>query len=311
VRADPRGGAALRLRVDHRLHEEAVFRAIAAQESVAAPVRPLEYRRRIDAAYDDACTEDERDRELARLHEHLFSELGFQGVLCELLDEHLLIRERADLVSVQCADRRKAEGAELFVRSADEAGAPPVRTAVLRVYPDSLLDLPTLRASLRRELHHVSDMLDPVFGYEPDLGTAGTTDAQSNLIRDRYALMWTVSIEGRLERRRSRPRVGSELHDDPLTVIPSHLLVLARRVFAGLPDEDVDRRLLRAWETAPATHSLLLELARRASCDASEDGAGEPGAPCPHCGFPTHAWVQRDDGPSCLQCAEMLQAYPD
>ncbi len=293
-----------RFRLDGQLVENAVFRAMQAREKDCRAAEHAAYRRRIDAVYDeDAHTgtgTDARDAALRRLHGQMFDELGFHDVLQEVTDAVPLLQEGVELVSIETAERRSAEGAELFVRADDAEHGAVVRTLVIRLCPESFGDLDRLRARLTRELQHVADMLDPGFGYRPDLGTSAATAAQRNLIRDRYAVLWDVSIEGRLARgERAGERIGAPL------VIPQPLLVRAEKAFTGMARHELDRRLREAWDGEAASHARLLALAQNPDTP-DEPGAGRPGAPCPHCSFPTHTWVGPDTERCCLQCAEML-----
>jgi len=71
---------------------------------------------------------------------------------------------------------------------------------VLRLCAETLLEPVTLSALLRHELGHVADMLDPSFGYERALPESDAGPATANLLRDRYRVLWDVTIDGRLAR---------------------------------------------------------------------------------------------------------------
>ena len=55
-----------------------------------------------------------------------------------------------------------------------------------------------LRDYVRHEFTHLSDMLDPAFGYAPTLDLPGLNGAQQRLARERYRLLWDITIDGRL-----------------------------------------------------------------------------------------------------------------
>jgi hypothetical protein len=57
-----------------------------------------------------------------------------------------------------------------------------------------------VRVLLRHELMHVADMLDPAFGYERSLPTSDDGPSADNIVRDRYRVLWDVTIDGRLAR---------------------------------------------------------------------------------------------------------------
>lgn len=292
----------MHLQLDGHLLEEAVFREMLAREG-AGDARPgRSYRRQVDATYEDCARDDslELDRELSQLHERWFSELGFRTVILELVGELPNLVEGVDLVSVEQAPRRRAEGVELFVSRAGRETDGCRRTLVIALCPESFQDLERLRSFLRPELQHVSDMLDPAFGFTPDIGAVPGTAAQLDLVRDRYAVLWDLSIERRLCGRGASP--------DSRARVPKRLRARAEAAFASLAADQLEARVQAAWSLDPPTHEGLLDLARE-GLGALEPGAVQEGSACPQCGFPTHAWVQGPTGPSCLQCAEMLGTY--
>jgi hypothetical protein len=96
--------------------------------------------------------------------------------------------------------RRQEEGAELFDPTLpDERGERPPLLA-LRLRPAMLLDQDALRGFLRHELTHVADMVAPAFGYERTLPPSDDGPSADNILRDRYRVLWDVTIDGRLSR---------------------------------------------------------------------------------------------------------------
>jgi hypothetical protein len=77
---------------------------------------------------------------------------------------------------------------------------------IIALCPECLVDRDRLRPWLYRQLRHIEDMVDGRFGYECALPVAPAV--QQNLIRDRYALLWDVFVEGRLIRAGSIERDG-------------------------------------------------------------------------------------------------------
>jgi hypothetical protein len=61
----------------------------------------------------------------------------------------------------------------------------------------TILDDQITRALLRHEMMHVRDMLDPAFGYERSL-PSDTGALTETTLRDRYRVLWDVTIDGRL-----------------------------------------------------------------------------------------------------------------
>ncbi len=290
----------VRFEYDGYLIEEAVFREMLRRATAGDAADYGAYRRRLDEIYENPGCGDRESVGEALRHEHVlyFRRLGFWHAIGGVLEAYPLLNEKIDLLSVQAAQRRNAEGAELFVREGDTNSEEVVRTLVLCIYPESFLDLPQLRAFLRRELYPISDMLDPAFGYVPDRETAAPTSAQENLIRDRYAVLWDIYTERRIL---GRAHDAGTAEQD----IPERLRTLAGKAYAGLPRYALEERLQRAWTGDNITHDELLALASE-SVQTGDSDLPQPSAPCPSCGFPTHEWVRTRSGYCCLQCSEML-----
>jgi hypothetical protein len=139
---------------------------------------------------------DEREARFEELHGRTFLQLGLDRPL------HEVLADRSDLLlgtrgcRVLPAVSREEETADLRA----ETGAPAegIPTIVVRLRPQSLLDQEALRTLLRRELLHVTDMLDPAFGYIRELPSVETDPAVLNLLRERYRIVWDATIDGRL-----------------------------------------------------------------------------------------------------------------
>ncbi|MGQ0613393.1 MAG: hypothetical protein ACT4PV_06620 [Planctomycetaceae bacterium] len=269
---------------DPLLVEEAVYLLARADQG-----RWKEMRARIDPLYGG------EERPMAIAHLTLFRAWGAAAPFEELLP----LAEGSSRMLVARPRSPSDEGAELLV------GAE--RTVLVRVAPERLLEPAALRRFLRHEMRHVSDMLDPAFGYHPDLGVKGRTKAQENLVRDRYRTLWNLAIDAVEEppvpsevRRRQLARAFSALEPDSLRQLTSAFADPARRRHEELASA---ARNPWAWLGVPRRHG---------------PAAGEP---CPLCGFPTHAWspapptdaIQShypDWSPAegvCVQCADMLR----
>lgn len=274
------------LRWEPMLIEEAVFLYARADEG-----RFRQYRRRIDPLYDAP----ERDRAMAEAHLELFRSFGLAAPVEEALRSVTGV-ERALLARAQ---RPGDEGAELLVGED--------RTLLLRLAPEGFGDAAALRRLLRHEMRHILDMLDPAFGYEPDLGVRGRTKAQENLVRDRYRVLWNLAIDAIEE-----PPVSAEVRRRQMEHAFRALEADPRRLL-GERFRDPSRR--RHAELAAAARDPWVYLGLPRASGPS------PGHPCPLCGFPTHQWAtdlpeegiradyprwQPEEG-ACLQCAEIYR----
>jgi hypothetical protein len=142
---------------------------------------------------------DQRDAQFRALHLRWFVRLGLQHVVGTVVSERPELAERLSDGRVLRALTRAEEGADLVDRVIPgRAGGRPL--LVLRLRPGLLLDPDSLVALLRHELTHVSDMLDPAFGYERSLPPSDDGPSSDNIVRDRYRVLWDVTIDGRLAR---------------------------------------------------------------------------------------------------------------
>jgi len=179
------------IRYDARLVEEAVLRRI---ESLPVGERTL-FRTRRDAIYVVADPE-EREAAFEALHGEWFVRLGLDRPLHQALGELPGLATRVSECRVVRATRRREELADLV-----EASEPGVRPLLLvKLLPESLLSPERALAFLRRDLLHVSDMLDPGFGYERELPGSERGPSYDDVIRARYRSAWAASVAGRLSR---------------------------------------------------------------------------------------------------------------
>ena len=239
------------IELDSLLLEEAVFLAMRRREQTGDRAMVRDYRDRLDALYDSADEDLERDIAFRDMHAEFFGRLHFERTLRDYLDEFPLLGRELDRVSFMKAISHKEEGAELFVRKDEDGGDGPHRVAVVRLRAELFLQPDQLLTLLRHELYHISDMLDPAFDYRPDLGERGESIARENLIRDRYRALWLVYIEARLV------RAGRAT-----AAMLRQRLGLLKKAFEGLDDSDVEAMIPAAPDAESLTHADLLRLAR-------------------------------------------------
>jgi transposase len=229
---------------------------------------------------------DERNAAFFRLHLDWFREWGLEQALLDVVDEFPLLRRELAALAFRKARHRGEEGAELFVSA--ETG----RNAVVALRAERFAADAELQPFLRHELAHLHDMLDPAFGYSPELPTATAADrARERLIRGRYRLLWNITVDGRLIRA-GRATPGNE---------QTHRTAFDR-AFDFWPEPRRNEIFDRLWNDPQPRHPDLLALAadprqtRRALHP-------EPGAPCPLCGFPTFVWATAERLTDALQVA--------
>lgn len=262
------GGAPLSIEYQPALVEAAVL--IAAR--VLGQERALGQER--DPLYEVDGLE-EREAGFVRLYARWFERLALHRPLEEGLAERPLIAASCERCVVARLVDRRDEAADLL-------GAPPARpTLLVRVTADTLAAPDRTTLFLRRELLHVTDMLDPAFGH-PSRGRArpDATHAPGSLertfadagwplevaLRDRYGVLWNICVDGRLARAgQAPPTARADRRRD------------FERAFPEL-GEDSGAVFERFWRADRCTHTDLLAFAR---------GGGGTRRLCPLCGFPT------------------------
>jgi hypothetical protein len=184
------------------LVEEAVLQAERAMPAAAA----CRFRHQRNRLYEMADA-DARERGFRALHVWWFARLGLNRPIDEALADQSGVLERVSGCRVSRAISGRDEGADLVdVCRAEGHSGDAKPTLSIRVRPSLLLDPESLRLLLAHELMHVADMLDPVFQYERTLPSSDEGPSMDNLVRDRYRILWDVTIDGRLARRdRARP----------------------------------------------------------------------------------------------------------
>src|SRR5262249_35683272 len=150
---------------------------------------------------------------------------------------------------------------------------------VVAMRPERFTQERELGAFLRHELTHLHDMVDPAFGYRPELPASGSFMNQDCLARERYRLLWDVSIDGRLTRA-GRQTIAAK--DQRWSEFAS-----AFAFWAEARQQDVFETL---WNDPAPAHEMLADLVRDPR-DLRTGNGPRPGARCPLCGFPTFAWA--------------------
>ncbi len=198
--------------------------------------------------------------------------------------------------------------------TATDVASREARTVVIRVPAIAFARPDPLLAFLREELLHVSDMLDPAFGYEPDLADLTGEPAYLQLLRDRYRMLWKTTVQGRLCHRHA---------------LPAETRRAARHAFGTtfpmLEPATLDEAFGRFFDATRPDHGLLAGFASRPNGSTPTNGLSA-GCLCPLCRLPTHApergalepdllRVIRTDFPSwqpgrglCRQCADLYRA---
>ena len=185
----------IRITYAHDVVEEAVLLA----ERTAAVEAARAFRRARNLAYQIADA-DERESAFREVHREWFAKMGLEGAIEQAIASRPELLTRLSHCRVLRAVRQQDEGADLFDRAVQASDADRLPLLVITLRPALLLDRPSLSRLLGHELMHISDMLDPAFGYRRALPSSDDGPSADNIVRDRYRVLWDVTIDGRIAR---------------------------------------------------------------------------------------------------------------
>lgn len=182
----------IRFEYDPRLVEQATF--LAARQDAGKECMLHETLDRLYSIEDGEL----RQRLFRERNGELFRRFGLDQIVPWYVRGFPLINGGLERCVVREADRAPAQSADLYrEKSRGHAGLGD-RVMILALCPDSFLEPARLGPWLHRQLQHIEDMLDERFAYEPNLPDLAAP--QQNAVRDRYAAIWDVYVEGRLIR---------------------------------------------------------------------------------------------------------------
>jgi hypothetical protein len=273
-----------------------------AERTVFTAVRGSLHERKYAAAFaagHEVADPAGREAAFQALHAEWFDKLGFRARLLRWIGEFPSVASGVEQFAWREARQRQSAGMELYGATG--------RYAVLATMPVRLwLAEDELNYWMRFELTHLADLLDPPFRFDKALVVQGPTPAAQNLARDRYAVLWAVSVDARLEQRHGpgpgvRQRRERELARAFGLPDPAAAAALAGALWSRWSHDRPDHPTLIAWasEGIPQLDGDVAAASRRAA---------RPGDPCPRCGFATYAWA--DSGEMCQRCAELGQSVP-
>ncbi len=255
---------------------------------------------------------DERNTAFFKLHLDWFREWRLEKPLTDTLKEFPLVREQLGTLAVRKTTGKNDEGAELYVNEAGE------RTGLLALRLERMINDASLRDYLRHEFTHLHDMLNPEFGYSPALDLPGLNAAQKRLARERYRLLWDITIDGRLATAGHAPMQPRERHAAAFA-----------RGYSFWSEPKQTETFAALWQNTVPRHVKFIALIAdpRGLRDVQRPA---PGASCPLCDFPTFDWADTDGLPAeilgqitaefpswlpgqgvCNRCVETYQAVAD
>lgn len=290
----------MRIEYDSPLIENAVFLA---SRRDAGQDQALH--RAIDGLYDVA-DQQQREQAFHQAYSQAFTALGLDKAIPQFLAERPLIGALTGKCVVHQAACSKAEAAQLYIRPGfPDKPAPADRTVVIHVCPESLVDPDQLTHRMRRELLHVSDMLDTRFEY--DRSTFSRRSGPETVVYDRYRVLWDIYVEARLIR---QEMVSPDKLPELRRALSRALTYRAVPPEPGVFDElmlaqDLTHQQLLQWASNPLT------ILNRQEPDQSSTDGPDPGSSCPFCDFPTFDWYPIQDGIDQTLLATLRKARPD
>jgi hypothetical protein len=252
---------------------------------------------------------DERNTAFFKLHFDWFREWGLDKPLTELLTEFPLLSKALSVLAVRQTRGKNDEGAELYVNEAGERSAilalrpeqlagdgsadfSPLhrgKAEAARINPESWNAAAVKRAEarapialrdyLRHEFTHLHDMLNPAFGYSPVLDLPGLNAAQQRIARERYRLLWDITIDGRL----------TAAGHTPIGTHAQHFAAFACGYSFWVEQKQAET-FDSLWHNAAPRHADLLALITDPR-GLRHSRRPMPGASCPLCDFPTFTWA--------------------
>ncbi|MCK6486031.1 MAG: hypothetical protein HUU22_04180 [Phycisphaerae bacterium] len=282
----------MQLVIEPGMAERTVFQAVRSQPDLARA-----YHREFAACYD---TPDpvKRDEAFRALHEKWFDRLKFQSLLQDSIAEFPRVRDNVQRMAVAAARGRNGASMELF--------GGPGRYAVAAAIPADLFSEPdAFRYWARFELMHIDDILDPAFQFTGTVRPTGPTQASESLVRDRFAVLWAISIDERLAARGLFPP----------SVETRRKSEFARAFGLNAPDVvDAEFAAMRGRLAGRVTHTQLIEWSKPSRIsdaapltDSTRAATPVPGSACPACRFPTFDWAPAElvDSVAAMVSAEL------
>lgn len=262
----------MHLRYDDDLMEAAVFLGASGRRPGVPPLQLARFHRAREKLYH-VLDPEERNAAFFRLHLEWFREWGLETPISAVLKEFPLLAAHLAMLAIRMSRGKHDEGAELYVNDAGE------RNGMLALRPERFIHDAALTTFLRHECMHLHDMLDPAFGYAPTLECPELNAAQQRLARERYRLLWDITIDGRLTAGGHPPITDREQH-----------AAAFRRGYSFWPEQRQAETFEALWGAAAPCHADFLALIADPR-GLRETHRPAPGAACPLCDFSTFTWA--------------------
>ena len=262
----------MKLLFDDDLIEGVVFLCASGKRRSVPPLQIRRYHAERERAYS-ILEPEARAAAFVDVNHSWFQEWGIEKWLADIAARFPMLERSLQVLAFRKARHRAEEGGELYVNADHD------RHGIVALSPERFAESEWLPAFLHHELMHLSDMVDEAFGYSPDLSRAGGTASHLRLIRERYRLLWDVTIDGRLTQ---SGRATVATREQRRAEFERGFGFLDARKRASLFES--------LWTGSSPRHRDLVGIAGDPR-ELSETRSQAPGAPCPLCGFATFDWV--------------------
>ncbi|MBI4549509.1 MAG: hypothetical protein HY714_01100 [Candidatus Omnitrophica bacterium] len=184
----------IKIEYESSLVEESVFFAVRNLRDGGRSDIAEEFYREREHLYETAAGADNGSFET--LNRRWFDRLGMSSIFRDRILEFRAFQSPHLRFVIRRAFTRKEERGEIYAEG-------PFKTALIAVRV-SLLTSPDrgdIDFFLRHELTQLADMLDPGFRYSPAPALGGGSEAENEVIRERFSFLWSLYTAVRLRKK--------------------------------------------------------------------------------------------------------------
>ncbi len=295
----------MNLEFDPGLVESVIFKELKSHEEKGDFRLTDEYHSLADPVYDNFLL-DERPAQFRKIEWDFFKKLGFLKYLNEIFDEFGELNGKVAGAVIIKARSLFEEGSDLSKGPSED---PVQKRIVVKLLCDRFQELPYLKKMFRHELMHVSDMLNPLFGYKDE--RLGGNPMEESIVREKYSVFWDIFVDSRLIRK------GLETTSDKDSRYREF-----ESQYKKIPADIKHALFENLWNNENLTHAKIFDMAKDVnhlmkiieglSVKPIQKAKKQilPGAQCPLCQFRTFDWAEKFD-PGSQVVAGIKKDFPD
>lgn len=213
-----------------------------------------------------AAKADEKSQEFFQnFYQDYFEKTGLHSFFEKMILDYPLLNTAQTTIFIKRVWSRKQEGAELFFDGKN-------KTVLINLQIIRLENLAELAAFFRHELMHISDMLDPAFQYRNNPSLGGVCEAENDLVRERFRILWDLYITARLT-----------LQKMPAPATPEKFKKDIQKAFSYQDASENEKLFQTIFSGEPKTQKDLIEYSKPLQSSQSVSNAH-----CSLCTFPTY-----------------------